>query len=86
MQCRICDKPLKESQYSADGKYKSCPRCSILNGKEHTYFSYPNEFGNTEKRKSVNHPDGPQSYCTSHRSNANNMVQAGGILCSELDK
>ena len=45
MLCRNCGKPLIESQYSEDGKYKSCPRCSMLNGEEHVYFPYPSGFG-----------------------------------------
>lgn len=84
MLCRKCGKPLNESQYSRDGRYKSCPRCSVLNGEEHVYFLYPNEFGTTVKRESAKHPDGPQSYCTNHRANPDNPVQAGGVLCSEL--
>ena len=40
-----CGKLLIESQYSEDGKYKSCPRCSMLNGEEHVYFPYPSGFG-----------------------------------------
>lgn len=82
--CRKCGKPLKKAQYSKDDRYKSCPRCSVLNGEEHVYFSYPSEFGTTVKRKSTKHPDGPQSYCTNHRSNLDNPIQAGGVLCSEL--
>lgn len=84
MLCRKCGKPLNESQYSKDGRYKSCPRCSVMNGEEHVYFPYPSEFGTTVKRKSVKHPDGPQSYCTNHRVNPNNSIQTGGVLCSEL--
>lgn len=84
MLCKMCGKPLNESQYSKDGRLKSCPRCSVINGIEHVYFRYPNEFGTTTKRESANHPDGPQSYCTNHRSNSNNAIQAGGVLCSKL--
>lgn len=84
MICRKCGRPLNESQYSRDGKYKSCPRCSVMNGKEHVYFQYPREFGTTVKRESANHPDGPQSYCTNHRSNPNNAIQNGGVMCSDL--
>jgi phage FluMu protein Com len=84
MICRQCGKPLNKSQYSSDGRYKSCPRCSVLNGEEHIFFPYPSEFGTTEKRESVNHPDGPQSYCTNHRSDPDNPIQAGGVACSEI--
>lgn len=51
MLCRNCGKPLNESQYSRDGRYKSCPRCSVLNGEEHVYFPYPSEFGTTDKKR-----------------------------------
>ena len=37
--CRVCGKSLNRSQYSKDGKFKSCPRCSIENGVEHVYYS-----------------------------------------------
>lgn len=84
MNCKFCGKLLNTSQYLLDGKYKSCPRCSTINGEEHVFFPYPNEFGTTEKRESINHPDGPQSYCTSHRSNKNNPIQMGGIVCSRI--
>ena len=43
--CRICGKSLNISQYSEDGKYKSCPSCSQNNGKEHVYYEYPEHFG-----------------------------------------
>lgn len=85
MLCKICGKLFSESQYSKDGKYKSCPRCSMLNGEEHVYYLYPNEFGTTAKRSSADHPDGPQSYCARHRpKGCNNMIYGNGILCSEL--
>ena len=84
MLCKYCKKQLNESQYSTDGRFKSCPRCSVLNGEEHVYFPYPSNFGTTEKRESAEHPEGPQSYCVSHRSNPHNPIQNGGILCNKI--
>ena len=84
MLCRICGKPLHESQYSENREYKSCPRCSVINGVEHIYFPYPEEFGTTEKRESINNPDGPQSYCVMHRSNKNASVPISGIGCRKI--
>lgn len=86
MLCENCGEPLNESQYSKNREYKSCPRCSVLNGKEHVYFPYPSEFGTTVKRESARHPDGPQSYCTSHRSNPNIVIQNNGIVCSKIEQ
>jgi hypothetical protein len=61
--CKHCGNPLNQSQYSADKKYKSCPRCSSNDGKEHIYYSYPSAFGTTPLRESTRYPDGPQSHC-----------------------
>ena len=86
MYCNFCGKPLKDYQFNFDETMKSCPRCSVLDGEEHIYFPYPYMFGDTPARRSLNHPDGPQSYCVSHRSNPNREIPLGGIRCSELNK
>lgn len=86
MNCKYCGKPLKNAQYSTDGTLKSCPRCSVLDGEEHIFFQYPKSYGDTQKRSTAAHPDGPQSYCVSHRSNPNNPISVGGIRCSELGR
>ena len=82
--CRFCGKPLNKSQYNYDETLKSCPRCSEIDGKEHIYYPYPENFGDTPKRSSDNHPDGPQSHCSSHRGNPNRGITNGGIKCSEI--
>lgn len=84
MKCKACGKLLKQSQYEKNNKYKSCPRCSVINGEEHVFFSYPEDFGKSNKRETANHPDGPQSYCYTHRPNPSRGVPVGGILCSQL--
>lgn len=84
MLCKKCGRPLNESQYSKDRKYKSCPRCSAMNGEEHVYFPYPREFGTTVKRISANHPDGPQSYCINHRLNPNSAIQEGASCIIQI--
>lgn len=86
MKCKACGKLLKQSQYEKNNKYKSCPRCSVINGEEHVFFSYPEDFGKSNKRETANHPDGPQSYCYTHRPNPSRGVPVGGILCSQLKK
>lgn len=81
--CSFCGKPLNESQRKKG--FKSCPRCSELDGKEHIYF--PEEFfGFSEKRITINNPDGIQSHCSAHRqpSNSNGPIPEGGIKCSKL--
>ena len=82
--CRICGKSLNISQYSEDGKYKSCPSCSQNNGKEHVYYEYPEHFGTTPKRESSKRPEGPQSHFESCRFNRGSYPKA--ILCSEIDR
>ena len=82
--CKHCGKPLNQSQYSSNKAYKSCPRCSEINGEEHIFFLYPKSFGDTTKRSSDNHPDGPQSWCYAHRCNKNAPIMPGGIRCSDI--
>lgn len=82
--CIICGRPLNESQYNDDETLKSCPRCSELDGEEHIYFPYPEYFGDTIKRSSGYHPDGPQSHCYSHRGNKNQPIPNGCIKCSQI--
>lgn len=53
MNCINCGLPLHRSQYAMNRKYKSCPRCSVLNGREHVFFEYPLEFGQSVKRVSI---------------------------------
>ncbi len=82
MECEYCKKELSESIYSKDKKLKSCPKCSTENGHFHVFKSYPDEFGKTPLRGSSNHPEGPQSYCTSCRGGQD---PSGGILCNDVD-
>ena len=82
MKCKVCGKPLNVAQWSNDEQYKSCPKCSTEKGIEHVYYKYPDNFGNTEKRASTNHPDGPQSYCVPHRGRGSSTETR--TLCSEL--
>ena len=86
MICRVCGKPLNKSQYSQGENYKSCPRCSEINGEEHVFFRYPEDFGQSDKRETLNHPDGPQSYCYVHRPNPDRVIPRGGLLCSEINQ
>ncbi|WP_042439269.1 hypothetical protein [Clostridium amazonitimonense] len=82
--CKKCNRPLNESQYrTSEGyEYKSCPKCSSNNGKEHVYYEFPEGFGETVKRASSSHPNGPQSYCVPCRGRGNSTSEYK--LCSEL--
>ena len=82
--CKHCGKTLNRSQYNINKTYKSCPRCSELNGEEHIFFPYPDYFGDTLKRSSSNHPEGPQSHCYVHRGNPYQSIPYGGVCCSEI--
>ena len=84
MNCINCGLPLNKSQYAMDRRYKSCPKCSVLNGSEHVFFEYPLEFGQSSKRITFNNPDGPQSYCYEHREDITRPITSGGIECSKL--
>lgn len=78
--CKHCGKQLNMAQSKDD--YKSCPRCSTNNGNEHIFYQYPDAFGKTDKRATINHPDGPQSYCTNCRG-GNIGPYVGHKKCSE---
>ena len=85
MICIVCKRKLTDSIFSNDRKYKSCPKCSKLNGQQHVFFPYPSSFGTSEKRVTYNTPDGAQSYCYIHRGNSNKPIPNGGLLCGDLD-
>lgn len=80
MNCNHCNKPLNEAQYHND--LKSCPNCSIQNGKVHVFYKYPDAFGKTLLRSTSKHPEGPQSYCTACRGGKGN-TDYREILCSQ---
>lgn len=84
MNCIICHRPLHESQYANEHTLKSCPRCSMQNGEEHIYWDYPSAYGTSDRRRTVRHSEGPQSYCTPHRGNEG-ICREGGIRCSEVE-
>lgn len=80
--CRVCGKPLNESQWKEERSYKSCPKCSVENSKEHVYYEYPEHFGTTDARITATNPDGAQSYCAVCRNRA--KVHGTERLCSEF--
>ena len=80
--CKICGRPLKESQWREERNYKSCPNCSKENGQEHVYYEYPEHFGTTDARITSANPDGAQSHCAVCRGRA--KVHGDIRLCSEF--
>jgi hypothetical protein len=67
MKCQNCGLDLKKSIYNKDG-LKSCPKCSVENGKEHIFYPLEN-FGFSDKRITKRNPNGIQSYCKKCRTN-----------------
>ena len=65
--CAHCNKLLNRSVYSPDNTWKSCPRCSSLEGAEHVFYEYPDGYGTSDARISDDAPDGAQSYCKTCR-------------------
>lgn len=63
------------------GDYKSCPKCSQKAG-VHIFYA-KEKFGWTEKRVTVNNPDGIQSWCARCRSNGTG-VYPDEIRCGEM--
>ena len=82
--CIHCGKPLNESQYACEETFKSCPKCSSEDGKEHIFYRYPVWFGKSQKRASASTPDGAQSWCTRCRGNCFGP-HSDGKRCSEIN-
>lgn len=58
--CEHCDGILWRSQFSEDGKSKSCPCCSRRHGRLHVFLGYPADFG---RRRMLHNPRAAQSHC-----------------------
>ena len=65
--CEHCGKSLHRRQWSKTKAWKSCPHCSIANGRQHIFYEYPDGFGRTDARATKDTPEGPQSYCEACR-------------------
>lgn len=83
MGCPNCLKPINEGQWAQDGKLKSCPHCSEIEG-QHIFLPYPRAFGRSGRRASEVHTDGPQSHCRNCRSWGQHNETP--VKCSELNK
>ena len=84
MLCNCCGKKINISQHKENNKWKSCPKCSKLNGSEHIYYESPEMFGTTPARVNYKNPTGIQShckFCRSDRSVPNNIKKR---LCSDF--
>ncbi len=66
--CDRCARKLRQSQYSADRQWKSCPSCSVRDGVVHIFHQYPQAFGQSEARENDETPDGAQSWCQACRT------------------
>lgn len=92
MGCRCCDKRLnvgtiQKTDPSSGQIYKSCPHCSVANGSEHIFHTYPQSFGTTTARETNGNPEGFQSYCTDCRKLSKgtpSQVHNRGRLCSSF--
>lgn len=92
MPCACCDRRLNNGMIHKvdihNKEYKSCPNCSKTNGNEHVFHKYPDAFGQTDARITVNNPNGDQSYCTECRTldiGEPSRVHSRGLLCSQLE-
>ena len=81
MACEACGKPLNRSQRRRGNALKSCPNCSTRDGRQHVYHDYPDAFGETAARATASDPDGPQSWCTRCRADADDAWP--GTLCAD---
>ena len=64
--CDHCSEPLDASVLRDEGRYKSCPKCSQADGKEHVFRRSPEAFGMTKPTKAK--PDGIQTHCEACRT------------------
>lgn len=46
--CITCAEALARARRSADEQWKSCPNCSLEDGREHIFYRYPDDFGDTQ--------------------------------------
>lgn len=79
--CKHCGRPLNESQFRDNNRYKSCPKCSQDQGEYHVFYPCPDNFGVSDKRVTDSCPQGYQSYCTACRGGD---TPVNGILCKDL--
>lgn len=61
--CEHCGGKLRDNRASERGGFRSCPQCSGLNGKFHVFRRFPEEFGQTQARRTARDPAGGQSWC-----------------------
>lgn len=62
---RVGASGLNQSIRSACGRFKSCPSCSVLKGRRVLFVVAA--FGYSPRRRSLQNPDGIQSWCWSCR-------------------
>ena len=65
--CDHCGKLLKTPTFSAARDWKSCPKCSTVDGHQHVYYEYPSAFGPTEAGAVIDKADVAQGYCVACR-------------------
>lgn len=83
--CSACGDRLKKSRFSADERWKSCPRCSGAHGAQHVYRRYPDGFGTSAARQNESNPEGWQSHCVGCRAEAPpDLTGPDTRLCSEV--
>ena len=84
MICQHCGRPLRKQYWSSDDHWKSCPNCSGINGNEHVFYRYPDDFGTTSARATDRRPEGPQNYCSACRGNRRPDLTRSR-LCHQID-
>lgn len=86
MNCDNCGQSLRQSQWTERERFKSCPKCSQMDGKEHVFYPLLAGFGITDARSSKEHPEGPQSYCVGCRERGEPPapVRCGDVNEAEL--
>jgi hypothetical protein len=82
--CAHCGLPLNRSLFSSDRRWKSCPRCSGVDGQHHLFYEFPDAFGISDARISDDSPDGAQSYCKTCRPTKRLAPASQGRLCPDL--
>ncbi len=82
--CSHCGKPLNRSRLSADGRLKSCPKCSAASGgTQHVFYRDPDDFGTSDARITDSTPDGVQSYCLACRTG---QPHSHAVMCDSVEQ
>ena len=81
--CDHCGKLLRTSTYSAAKDWKSCPKCSTVDGHQHVFYEYPSAFGPTDPTGGGDTSESAKSYC--HACRAGETPRVASRACANAN-